>query len=102
MNPILLVGFERIIGFTILSVVFLPFNYSCPFKTGSVCRGEYFENLTKKISNIFESPKSFFGHLFVIFGLFSFNLFRILTVFYYSPKHKTMANSGRLVLFWIL
>ena len=104
-NPILLVGLEGVIGFTMLSIVFLPcphlYIVPCPEKIG-ICNGKYFETFTDKIVDIFTKEGYLLGHIFLICGLLSFNLFRSLTIFYYSPIHKAMANTGKLVLYWIL
>ena len=104
-NPILLVGLEGIIGFTMLSIVFLPcphlYNFPCPYNL-EICKGESLENFPEKINDIFTKKGYLLSHIFLICGLLSFNLFRSLTIFYYSPIHKAMANTGKLVLYWIL
>ena len=91
-NPILIVGLEGVIGFTSLSIAFLPFKYSCPFADLGVCKQltdslgntiySPLEDFPQKIKDIFTKEGFLFGHIFLIFGLLSFNLFRCLTIFY--------------------
>ena len=111
-NPILIVGLEGVIGFTSLSIAFLPFKYSCPFADLGVCKQltdslgntiySPLEDFPQKIKDIFTKEGFLFGHIFLIFGLLSFNLFRCLTIFYYTPIHKAMANTVKIFFFWIL
>ena len=111
-NPILIVGLEGVVGFTSLSIAFLPFKYSCPFDNLGVCKQltdsldnkiySPLEDFPQKIKDIFTKKGFLFGHIFLIFGLLSFNLFQCLTIFYYTPIHKAMANTVKIFLFWIL
>ena len=111
-NPLLIVGLEGVVGFTSLSIAFLPFKYYCPFDSLGVCKQlrdtegnaiySALEDFPMKLKEIFTKEGFALGYFFLIFGLLIFNFFRTFTIFYYTPIHKAMANTVKIFFFRLL
>lgn len=113
--PFLLIYFEGIAGTFLLGVFLIIFgNIKCPNIKGKdnsfpfyICEKEnsndlvYIENFIWCMKFLLSHFEYILSYVVTFTGLFLFNKYRMLTIYYYSPIHKSMSNILKLFIFWI-
>lgn len=111
-EPLFLATGEGIVGTIVLGFFFILFDkIDCPNIENNyfpfyLCRQnkqnkQKLEDFVWCLNFIFSHYEYLLSYIIIIVGLLIFNAIRTLTIYHFSPIHKSMGNIFKLFFFWI-
>ena len=103
LSPFVIVSFEGISGFIIMSIAILISSFIQCSKDNYFCKkDQYVENLSEVFTFFYHHSLYLILYIVFFFFLFLLNVFRLLTNQHYSPAHRGISNTISPCISWVI
>ena len=90
-SPFIIGGFEGVFGVVFIGLSFFVFNnIKCKY---SFCTGENIVNLSFILKFLYNNTKYLLAMIWYFVGIFFSNVLRLLTIQFFTPTHRVMADT---------